>query len=89
MSSSSSSDGNKKCSRRSFPLEYKLMIVEEAKTTNNRAAARVHGLNEASIRQWRAEEFKLREALEQGKVRFRLEGAGRKSENLSLPPHQK
>ena len=85
----STPDASKKGgSRRSFPLEYKLMIVEEAKKTNNRAAARVHGLNEASIRQWRAEEFKLREALEQGKVRFRLEGAGRKSENLSLPHHQ-
>ena len=78
----SSSDG-KKCGRRSFPLEYKLMIVEEAKRTNNRAAARMHNLHEKSIRNWRSEEYKLREALEQGKVRFRLEGAGRKSENLS------
>ena len=64
-----SSDGKKSGSRRSFPLEYKLMIVEEAKRTNNSAAARVHNLNESVIRQWRKDETKIRESLDQGKDR--------------------
>ena len=63
--------------RRSFPLEYKLMIVEEAKKTNNRYTSRNHFIDESVIRKWRKDETKMRESLDQGKVRFRMEAAGR------------
>ena len=73
-----------KIKNRSYPLEYKLMIIEEAKTTNNRNVARNHGIDESSIRKWRKDELKIREALAQGKVRYRLEGAGRKPESINI-----
>ena len=63
--------------RRSFPLEYKLMIVEEAKKTNNRYTSRNHFIDESVIRKWRKDETKMRESLDQGKVRFRMDAVGR------------
>ena len=67
--------------RRNYPLEFKLMIVEEAKRSNNSTVARSHGIERTCIRDWRRDEFKIRAALESGQVRFRLEGGGRKSES--------
>ena len=55
------------------------MIVEEAKKTNNRYTSRNHFIDESVIRKWRKDETKMRESLDQGKVRFRMEGAGRGS----------
>ena len=80
----SSQGDSVKIKNRSYPLEYKLMIIEEAKTTNNRNVARNHGIDESSIRKWRKDELKIREALAQGKVRYRLEGAGRKPESINI-----
>ena len=66
--------------RQNYPLEFKLMIVEEAKRSNNSIVARTHGINKKCIRFWRRDELKIRAALESGQVRFRLEGGGRKPE---------
>ena len=70
---------------RAYPLEYKLMIVEEAKRSNNSVVARTHGIDKKRIRDWRKDELKIRDALESGQVRFRLEGAGRKAESFNVP----
>ena len=67
--------------RRNYPLEFKLMIVEEAKSSNNSIVARTHGINKKCVRFWRRDELKIRAALESGQVRFRLEGGGRKAES--------
>ena len=61
----------------SYPLEYKLMIVEEAKRRNISMVARTHGMDKKSIRHWRRDELKIRAALESGR-NFRLAGGGRK-----------
>lgn len=42
-----------------YPIEFKLMVIQEAKRTTNRNAARVHGVNERSIRLWRSQEAEL------------------------------
>ena len=69
------SKGLKKNKR--YPFEYKIMIVEEAKKSNNCMVARVHGLDEKVIRNWRKDELKYRAALESGR-NLRLAGGGRK-----------
>ena len=67
--------------RKSYPIPYKLMIIEEAKRIgNNSIIARTHGIERTCIRDWRRDELKIRAALESGQVRFRLEGGGRKPE---------
>jgi len=67
--------------RKNYPLEFKLMIIEEAKRIgNNSIIARIHGIERTCIRDWRRDELKIRAALESGQVRFRLEGGGRKPE---------
>ena len=53
------------------------MIVEEAKKTNNRYTSRNHFIDESVIRKWRKDETKMRESLDQGKVRFRMDAVGR------------
>ena len=58
------------------------MIVEEAKRSNNSVVARTHSIDKKRVRDWRKDELKIREALESGQVRFRLEGAGHKSESI-------
>ena len=66
------------------------MIVEEAKKTNNRYTSRNHFIDESVIRKWRKDETKMREALDQGKVRFRMEGAGRgkMESSISVEPQK-
>ena len=73
--------------RQSFPLEYKLMIVEEAKKTNNRYTSRNHFIDESVIRKWRKDETKMRESLDQGKVRFRTSSKMSES-NISVDQSQ-
>ena len=72
------SDGRKQGKYRSYPLEYKLLIVEEAKRSSNSDAARMHSVCKRLVQIWRKQESKLRDALSSGKTRFRLEGGGRK-----------
>ena len=69
------SEGSKKYN--SYPLEYKIMIIEEAKRSNNSLVSRTHGIDKKSIRHWRRDELKIRAALESGR-NFRLAGGGRK-----------
>ena len=59
----------KKQKRTAYPLDYKLRIVEEANLCdNNREIGRKHGLDEASVRNWRRDEMKIRDALSKGKM---------------------
>ena len=59
--------------RKSYPIPYKLMIIEEAKRTgNNSIVARTHGMSESLIREWRKDEVKLRTAYEQGSQKLRI-----------------
>ena len=67
--------------RQNYPLEFKLMIVEEAKSSNSSIVAQRHGIGRTCVRDWKRDEYKIRAALESGQVRFRLEGGGRKSES--------
>ena len=68
--------------RQNYPLEFKLMIVEEAKTSNISVVAQRHGIGRACIQDWKRNEYKIRAALESGQVtRFRLGGGGRKAES--------
>ena len=41
-------EGSKKYN--SYPLEYKIMIIEEAKRSNNSLVSRTHGIDKKSIR---------------------------------------
>ena len=70
--------------RQNYPLEFKLMIVEEAKTSNISVVAQRHGIGRACIQDWKRNEYKIRAALASGQVRFRLEGGGRKAESKLL-----
>ena len=79
-----SSDLIVKQRHRRYPLEFKLMIVEEAKRSSNGAVSRIHGIDTKCIRDWRRAEWKIRAALESGQVRFRLEGGGRKAEYFNV-----
>ena len=82
--SKASSDLIGKQRHRRYPLEFKLMIVEEAKRSSNGTVSRIHGIDTKCIRDWRRAEWKIRAALESGQVRFRLEGGGRKAEYFNV-----
>ena len=82
--SKASSDLIGKQRHRRYPLEFKLMIVEEAKRSSNGTVSRIHGIDTKCIRDWRRDEYKIRAALETGQVRFRLEGGGRKAESFNV-----
>ena len=59
-------------SKNSYPLDYKLQIIEEAKLSgSNRGTARKHGLSESQIRNWKKNESEIRNALSTGRM-FRL-----------------
>ena len=53
--------------------------------SSNLYAARSHGIDESLVRKWRKDELKMRDALDQGKTRFRLDGGGRKAESINIP----
>ena len=79
---------NSKKNKRAFSLDYKLLVLEEAKLSNNRQIARNHGIDESVIRRWRKDEMKIREACDRQRTnpskRLRLGGAGRKVQNKGL-----
>ena len=63
------------------------MIVEEAKKTNNRYTSRNHFIDESVIRKWRKDETKMRESLDQGKVRFRTSSQSQQQQiGFQIPP---
>ena len=56
---------NKSCqTRKSYPLPYKLMIVEESKMMSAADVARKHGISKSMVVRWRQDEIKIRKALE-------------------------
>ena len=71
--------------KRAYPLEFKLMIVEEAKINSSTSEiARKHGIARSCIREWKRDELKIRAALENGQIRYRLEGGGKKAKCKSV-----
>ena len=54
--------------KRSFPLDYKLQIVEESKLSSVHAVAKAHGITGKCIQRWRKQEDQLREALVSGRM---------------------
>ena len=69
--------------RKAFSLQFKLRLVEEAKRTNNRIVGKIHGIDESVVRKWRKDEEKIIEAsLSVSGDRFRMDGGGRKRDDL-------
>jgi len=70
--------------KRKYTLEFKLMLVEEAKNGNNRSVAQKYDLPEKCVRYWRKNEQKITEALAQAgnKEIYQLPGSGRKRDDL-------
>lgn len=62
--------------KRSFDAGFKLVVVEEAENTTNRAAARKFKVDERRIREWRQQKGELEKLPRKKK---RLEGGGRKA----------
>ena len=58
--------------RKSYPIPYKLMIIEESKLISRPELCRKHGIGEYLIRQWLKDEVKLRNAFEQGSQKLRI-----------------
>lgn len=67
----------RKRGRTSFPLDYKLRLVEEAKMYTNRYVARTHGIDESSVRSWRKQEEQLRIACSVGRM-YKVKFKGKK-----------
>ena len=63
--------------KRSFPLDYKLQIVEESKLSSVHAVAKARGITGKCIQRWRKQEDQLREALVSGRM-YNSGGANRK-----------
>ena len=62
--------------KRMFDAAFKLKVLDYAVQHFNRAAARIHGVDEKRVREWK----KQREALEKPPAKKkRLDGAGRKA----------
>ena len=57
---------NKSCqTRKSYPIPFKLMIIEESKRMNSvREVARKHSISKSMVCNWRKNEIKIRDALE-------------------------
>ena len=64
--------------KRSFPLDYKLQIVEESKLSSVHAVAKAHGITGKCIQRWRKQEDQLREALVSGRM-YNSGGQNRKT----------
>lgn len=78
-SSTSPSSTNKKKSRLSYSVTFKLAAVRHAESHGNRATARYLGINEKQIRDWRSKKTNLMNTNANAK---RLKGAGRQSAGI-------
>ena len=58
--------------RKSYPIPYKLMIIEESKLISRAELCQKHGIGESVIRKWRKDELKYRAALESGSQKLRI-----------------
>lgn len=64
---------------RSYDIEFKLLVVEEAKSSNNSATARRFNLDPKRVREWRRAELEFRNLKDTyGPGRKRFYGGGRK-----------
>lgn len=87
-----SSDQKAKKPRRTFTLDFKLKIVEEAKKTNNRKVGRIYNIDESTIRGWVKQEDRLRQSrvvigskkFQEGKQLTRLPGSGSRAHFVEL-----
>ena len=50
--------------RKSYPIPYKLMIIEESKSMSASEVARKHKISKSMVVRWRQDEVKIRNALE-------------------------
>ena len=50
--------------RKSYPIPYKLMIIEESKLMSCSEVARKHSIDKSMVRKWRKDEVKFLNALE-------------------------
>ena len=58
--------------RKSYPIPYKLMIIEESKLMSRTELCLKHSLSESMVRKWRKDEVKLRNAFMQGSQKLRI-----------------
>merc|ERR1712228_884536 len=79
-----------KIQRNVFPLEFKLNLIEQSKTSSCRALERKYGIGDGVVRHWIKNEAKIRAlALENSKSdirnrKLRARGSGRKTKNPEL-----
>ena len=63
--------------RKSYDAQFKLIVIEQAEKTSNRAAERALGVSECMIRKWRSQKEDMKKA---GKSSKKLPGGGRKAQ---------
>ena len=71
---SSSPDYSSLYNRKKYSLDFKLMLIEEAKQSSNQKVGMRYGIAEKNVRGWRKNEEKIRQALAQGGTKYRLAG---------------
>ena len=62
--------------RRSYDVNFKMMVINEAESSNNCKAAVKYGVTECNVRRWRAQKDHLKNAQSQRKA-FRGPQSGR------------
>lgn len=62
--------------RRSYDVNFKMMVINEAESSNNCKAAVKYGVTECNVRRWRAQKDRLKNAHSQRKA-FRGPQSGR------------
>ena len=64
---------------RSFPLSFKLKVIEEAEMCGNRSAARKYDVDKRRVREWRAKKASISSLrlTKQGQQHKRVDGVGR------------
>ena len=64
---------------KTYSADFKLKVIESAKSTNNSAAGRAHHVDVRCVRRWRKQEKLIkRQDCEGAKTRVRLPGGGKK-----------
>ena len=60
-------ESSAKKSKKSYTIEFKLELIEKAKSSSNLNVARIFQIDEKLVRTWRKDECKLRSSIETGK----------------------
>ena len=64
---------------KTYSADFKLKVIESAKSTNNSVAGRAHHVDVRCVRRWRKQEKLIkRQVCEGAKTRVRLPGGGKK-----------